>query len=398
VKVNPVSGHTSSVTGDESLTADERRAQDISWNLADAHARQKMSGDERKEILVRFPRFFLDSATFTYSQLERDAALTFLHSLGQFPGNSTILSAYSSSVSTMIVARLLRQRQLDVSLTCPTFDNLFALLSAEGLNVKPRDVTNDLGSCTFDDTWPGCIFEVSPNNPTGHIICRAALTRLAQFCAETGRVLVLDQSFKGHVREACFDHYSVLEQSGADYIVIEDSGKLWPTLDLKVAFLVTSGRLGSELRSVVDDILLNVSPFMLQLVQEYARYSCREKPDYASVRGVIVANRKQLREEVSSASDLLTVAYPDSAVGVEVLDVAPAYYDHFMRALGERKVAVLPTDKFYWHRRQGAQPCQETLKSQIRIALCRDTDYLRDALTFLMEAVSVAREAPNHDG
>jgi aspartate/methionine/tyrosine aminotransferase len=351
-----------------------------------------MSPHEKKEMLERFPQLFLDAGTFTYSMLEKQTALTFLHSLGQFPKESTILSVYSSSVGTMIVARFLRQKGLNVSLTCPTFDNLPALLAADGLTVTPRDVRTDLAGSEFDESWPGCIFEVSPNNPTGHVILRAELARLAAFCAETGRILVLDQSFKGHVSEACFDHYSVLEESGADYIVIEDSGKLWPTLDLKVAFLAASKSVGSELRALVDDILLNVSPFVLQLVREYSEYSCQNTPNYASVRDVIAVNREKLRQEVSLAPDLLQVAYPDSAVGVEVLDVTPAAYLNFWRALEERKVAVLPMDKFFWG------PQQKPLKPQIRIALCRDKEYMRDALVFFREAVSATREARDHDG
>ena len=49
------------VDGQASLTADERHAQDISWNLADAHARQRMSPDEKEAILENFPDIFWDA-------------------------------------------------------------------------------------------------------------------------------------------------------------------------------------------------------------------------------------------------------------------------------------------------------------------------------------------------
>lgn len=386
-------GQASRTTDDRaSLTADERYAQDISWNLADAHARQRMSPDEEKLILEKFPDIFRAAVGCPYSGLERESALTFLDSLGQCPKESDTLAAYSSSVCTMIVSRLLRLKGWDVSLTRPTFDNLFALLAAEGVAVQPRDVMAGPANAVVGEDSPRCIFEVSPNNPTGHIISRDELTWLAGFCADTGRLLVLDQSFKGHTDAACFNHYPILEASGADYIVIEDTGKLWPLLDMKVAFLVANKRIGHELRALVDDILLNVSPFHLELVRVYSKYSSQDGRNYDSIRGLIAANRRNLRERIAPVPDLLTVAYPESRVGVEVLDVAPGDYQCFMDALEERKVAVLPTDKFFWG------PHREPLKSQIRIALCRDQQDMSAALGFFMEAADAAQENRSHVG
>lgn len=386
-------GQTSRTIDDQaSLTADERYAQDSSWNLADAHARQRMSPDEKKSILEKFPEIFWEAHDHTYSTLEEKSAVTFLNSLGQYPRKSVAIAAYSSSLCTMIVSRLLRRNDWDVSLTWPTFDNLSALLTAEGVDIRPRQITSEPVDAAISEDWPKCVFEVSPNNPTGDIISLDELTRLASVCADTGRLLILDQSFKGHVRAACFDHYEVLETSGADYIVIEDTGKLWPLLDMKVAFLVTNERMARELRPVVDDILLNVSPFHLALVRRYAEYSSEGTRDYDSIRDVIEVNRRTLRDEIAAVPDLLTVAYPDSRVGVEVLNVEPADYPRFMAALESRKVAVLPTDKFYW----GADRKQPG--SQIRIALCRDQQNMSLALGKFMEAAREAREKPSHGG
>jgi aspartate/methionine/tyrosine aminotransferase len=388
-----VPGRTSRTIDDQaSLTADERYAQDSSWNLADAHARQRMSPDEKKSILEKFPEIFWEAHDHPYSTLERNSAITFLNSLGQYPKKSVAIAAYSSSLCTMIVSRLLRRNDWDVSLTWPTFDNLPALLTAEGVVVRPRQITSGPVDAALSEDWPKCVFEVSPNNPTGDIISRDELTRLADVCADNRRLLVLDQSFKGHVREACFDHYEVLEASGVDYIVIEDTGKLWPLLDMKVAFLVTNEQMARELRPVVDDILLNVSPFHLALVRRYAEYSREDGRDYDSIRDVIEINRRTLRDKITAVPDLLTLAYPNSRVGVEVLNVAPADYPCFMAALEERKVAVLPTDKFYW----GADRKPRT--SQIRIALCRDQENMSTALGMFMEAAHEACEKRSHGG
>lgn len=161
---------------------------------------------------------------------------------------------------------------------------------------------------------------------------------------------------------------------------------------MKVAFLVASQEIGEELRALVDDILLNVSPFHLELVRRYAEYSSTEGRDYDSIRGLIATNRERLRKEIAAVPDLLQVAYPESMVGVEVLNVAAANYPSFLNALEQRKVAVLPTDKFYWG------PRREPLKSQIRIALCRDPDDMSNALGHFMEAAVEVLDNRTHDG
>jgi hypothetical protein len=135
-----------------------------------------------------------------------------------------------------------------------------------------------------------------------------------------------------------------------------------------------------------------VSPFHLALVRRYAEYSSDGNRDYDSIRNVIEANRRTLRDEIAAVPDLLGLAYPDSRVGVEVLNVEPADYPSFMAALESRKVAVLPTDKFYW----GAG--QKQPGSQIRIALCRDQQNMTLALGKFMEAAREASEKPSHGG
>ena len=79
---------------------------------------------------------------------------------------------------------------------------------------------------------------------------------------------------------------------------------------MKVAFLVSNERMADELRPVVDDILLNVSPFHLALVRRYAEYSSEGGRDYDSIRDVIEINRRTLRGEIAAVPELLRLAYP----------------------------------------------------------------------------------------
>ncbi|MEO3939348.1 aminotransferase class I/II-fold pyridoxal phosphate-dependent enzyme [Dermatophilaceae bacterium Soc4.6] len=361
---------------DLSLTSDERSALSAGWNLADAHARQEMSPSEIRSIRERMGEMFVLASQADYALLEQESSAAFLLSMGQNPGKSRRIAVYSSSVASMIVARMLRNRGASVRLTCPTFDNVYALLVGEGLDVKPRIGLAELEVTSDADA----IFEVTPNNPTGQFLDPTELSKLARRCADAGQVLILDQSFKGQVEEACFDHYGLLDSSGVSYVVIEDTGKLWPTLDLKVAFLVCSGDLLQEVELIVDDVLLNVSPFLLQLVLEYSRYSIAD--NFASIRGLIRENRQILRACLKDVVQV-AVAYPESTIGVEVLDLNVGTSHEHLAMLDRSGIAALDTRKFYWSS-EAAAP------SQIRLALCREPDLFRAARDRLVDLWTVA--------
>ena len=213
------------------LTADEREGLAATVNLADAHTYQAMSASEEAEILTRLPEIFSESIARNYWELEASAATAFGHSMGQSSADNLVVATYASSISTIVVARTLKRLNWDVSLTVPTFDNVHALLVGEGLSVAPRSLDRSLLEWATSQTKPKVIFEVSPNNPTGHFIDESELGDVADVCASLGHILVLDQSFKAHDERACFDYYSILESAGASYIVIEDTGKLWPVRD-----------------------------------------------------------------------------------------------------------------------------------------------------------------------
>jgi histidinol-phosphate/aromatic aminotransferase/cobyric acid decarboxylase-like protein len=358
-----------------SLTSDERDAQRLRRNLADAHARQTMGAGERETILERFVEFFDLAAMADYRDLEIDSGLAFLRSLGQQPPPDRFVATYASSISTMIVGYLLRERDAVVSLTCPTFDNLHALLTSTGTTVIPRH----LGESPIEALVHGvdCLFEVSPNNPTGHYVDAHDLAELANACRDVGTLLILDQSFKGHDERCCYDHYAILESSGVSYIVIEDTGKLWPTGDLKVSYVVASADLFADLRTHADNVLMNVAPFLLCLVRAYAAYS--EPLAYRNVRDVIGVNRRLVRETLSQGASTLEVVYPQSRVGVEMIGVELSRWGRLTDELRARSVATLEGGKFYW---DGSEP---TLP-QLRISLSRDPSDFTDSFHELVAA------------
>jgi len=282
----------------------------------------------------------------------------------------------------MIVARLIKSRELRVQLTWPTFDNLHALLVGEGVEVIRAAGLSTEDRRPKDDY--GVVVEVTPNNPTGSFLDAEGLRRLAVSCKRAGRLLVLDQSFKAQLQEcAAFDHYPILEETGVSYIVIEDSGKLWPTLDLKVAFLICSPDLQIPIEDIADDVLLNVSPFALELVRQYAAFSTADH--WQSVRGVIEKNREYLRAALRDSGLEATPAYPRSGVSVEVVqlwDSIPQSWHTFLRNSG---VSVLDAGKFYW----GSS--ERPAGTQMRVSLARDSEYFAGATKALVAGLGRLR-------
>ena len=89
-----------------------------------------------------------------------------------------------------------------------------------------------------------------------------------------------------------FDIYDLLESSGVSYLLIEDTGKVWPLQDAKCAILMTSRDIYPAIYDIHTSVLLNVSPFTLNMLTRYLRDS--ESDGFASIRNVISTNRAQL--------------------------------------------------------------------------------------------------------
>jgi aspartate/methionine/tyrosine aminotransferase len=361
-----------------SITADERTALSAVWNLADAHPRQALNGRE-KGLVESLPSLFASAHDSDYFELELASAAAFASALGQQLPRSRPIALYSSSIAMMVVARFARSIQASVQLTCPTFDNIHALLIAEGVTVVPRSADSE--GAVLLNPQSRIVLEVSPNNPTGSVISKVELIDLAKRCKESGRILVLDQSFKGQVEQAtAFDHYEVLSDAGVSYVVIEDTGKLWPTLDLKVAFLLCSNDLLMQLEDIVDDVLLNVSPFLLEVVRRFSELSTSDS--WESVRSIVATNRSLLRELVAASGLPLSVSYPSSLVSVEVLSLWPSISRDWRDHLEGRGVAVLDAAKFFWD-----PSFREESNPMMRVSLARDPQYFEAAARALLDGL-----------
>jgi aspartate/methionine/tyrosine aminotransferase len=361
---------------------------DGSLNLTDGHARLVLS-DEQATVIARIPEMFAEASRRSFPEIEREAHSAFLHAIGQYSApteSGRILSCYSSTLATDIVARALPAGAL-ISVLHPTFDNIADLLITRGLRLQPLS-EEDL----LDKTWPGpptqAIVVTHPNNPTGLVTPAGHLRSLAAHAVRHGQIVIIDASFRGQVRDAQYDSYAVLDEAGADWITIEDTGKLWPTHELKIGLLAYSARTRLPINQAFSESLLSASPVVLQLIGALAR----DWTDggYERARAVIDRNRAAVRAAIAPTS--LRLADPESQISVARVQLPADGPDSSLlyKDMLARGVHVLPCAPFHW-----ADP-QAGLR-YIRLSLARPFTSVATAARTLAQSyldLSVAAAMP----
>jgi aspartate/methionine/tyrosine aminotransferase len=346
-------------------------------NLTDGHARLRLTS-QQAAIIERVPDMFAEASSRAFPAIEYEAHAAFMRALGQHSapvGTGRIMSCYSSTLATDIVARALPVGT-QVAVLHPTFDNIADLLVTRGLSLVPFPEAALLGM-----SWPvppvRAIVVTHPNNPTGLVTPREHLRLLAEHAARHGQTVIIDASFRGQVRDAQYDTYQVLEAAGADWIVIEDTGKLWPTHELKLGLLAFSERTALPIDRAFSESLLAASPVVLQLVKQFAEDW--EDGGYERSRALLDRNRDVVRQAAESVG--LALADPDSQISVARIDLGRDGPDSAVlhKELLARGLHVLPCAPFYW-----ADPDRGL--RYIRVSLARPYEVVSAAARTLADA------------
>ncbi|MBG0816352.1 aminotransferase class I/II-fold pyridoxal phosphate-dependent enzyme [Planomonospora sp. ID82291] len=315
-------------------------------NLTDGHARLVLS-EQQAAVVARIPEMFAEASRRPFSSIEREAHGTFLKAIGQHSapvGTGRILSCYSSTLATDIVARALPAGST-IAVLHPTFDNIADLFLTRGLKLVP--LTEE---ALLDMNWPGppvdAVVVTHPNNPTGLVTPEGHLRSLAEHAARHGQTVIVDASFRGQVRDAQYDTYAVLDKAGADWIVIEDTGKLWPTHELKVGLLAYSARTKLPVYRAFSESLLSASPVVLLLVTGLARDWV--SGGYERARELVTRNRAILQETIGGVD--LQLADPASQISVARIALPAHGPDSSLlyKDMVARGVHVLPCAPFHW--------------------------------------------------
>ncbi|MBV8540534.1 MAG: aminotransferase class I/II-fold pyridoxal phosphate-dependent enzyme [Pseudonocardiales bacterium] len=297
----------------------------------------------------------------------------------------TLLS-YAASISTMVAAMFLKQQRMAVTLVEPCFDNLHDVLANAGVPLYPIDesaltdpdmIYSELRRRVRTDA----LFLVDPGNPTGYSLLahgRKGFEEVVRFCRDHDKLLIIDFCFAAFTLSDStltrFDVYELLEGSGVTYIAIEDTGKTWPVQDAKCAMITVSDDIREAVYNIHTSVLLNVSPFVLNMLTQYIKDSIDD--DFRSIRDVLMRNRETAR----SALDGSILHYQEPVVPVSVawfrIDHPELTASELQSDLLGEGVYVLPGRYFFW-----SQPSRGD--SFIRIALARDPKMFATAMTRL---------------
>jgi len=365
-------------TAEAKLTDYEIDALSRSFNFADGHARYSVA-QNYAPLLESLPHLL--TRRFDQDEVEYDFGKTFF-GLGRqtLPDHQRMLYCPSASISIEIVANYLRMKNLSVSLIEPIFDNLADTIKRHNVVLKPlkEDYLHEGDTSKLKDIDTDAIFLVIPNNPTGYLLSRSFFSEIVDFCKKADKLLILDFSFRFFIPDALiYDHYAVLEQSGVRYIALEDTGKTWPTSEIKVSPFVADTQTYPFIQSIYRDIFICHSPLALALVGEFIKVSQGEGAE-KRFQAIIKANRNLLRETISD-TPLKPVSNP--LASVEWIHIDDEMNDlEIVKRLQTHGIHVLPGRQFFWS--HGNASCQF-----VRVALMRDTDLFARGMSVLQKAI-----------
>ena len=380
------------------ITQNEIEALKHEYNMSDAHTHQSQSPTQRK-IVEKLPALWYESENTKQFDMEQKFLSNFFRVQKQFSvieGDNKPLLVYASSIAMVITANYLMKKNITVSLVHPCFDNITDILKHMKVPIEPLEEEwlhdNDkIYENLVNNVKADALFLVDPNNPTGFTLTGSAndmehtkqgFREVFRFAKDHKKLLIFDFCFASFLladpKLGIFDIYKEMNDMGVSYIAIEDTGKTWPLQDTKVAMLLASKDLYDEIYDIHTAYLLNVSPFILNVVNEYVLDS--EKDEFASVYNLLDINR-------SHAIDILkgSLLEPlDSMTKVSVLWCRIRHKNIRATALKEYltkfDVHVLPGTYFYWHDRQQGEQF-------IRIALARNTDIFVKSMKVLRKAL-----------
>lgn len=258
----------------------------------------------------------------------------------------------TASNSIDIVGAWMHSNGYRVGLLEPAFDNLYLMLKRRGVSIESIQeeslVDLDSLSLTIDRNNLQCLFIITPNNPTGFELNKLQFSALCHLCVKKGVKLVVDKTFRFYSRTP-YDEYEIVDSSGVDFVIIEDTGKTWPTQDLKVSLIAYSEGLARELRILYEEIFLCSSNFALALLGQLI-----ERTRIVGIEKVIweeVDRRKKLVSSVLEGTALVPMSGEQNCLPFSWIDCSATRMTDIdvLVKLREFNISLLPGRYFFWN-------------------------------------------------
>lgn len=360
---------------EKSLTDFEIKGLNYPLNLADGHASQDLS-DYYGGIIAELTEIYWASKKTPVPEQQ----FRFFEAFARLANSPEVLGlpfkiCPTASNSIEIVGDVLANKAAFTRLVEPTFDNLALILRRRRVvlaSLNENDLFWAAASASIkellDENPCDALFLVQPNNPTGRSLDARSFRFIAEYCAERGMILVLDNSFRFYNR-ASFNDYRILRESNVSFIALEDTGKVWPTQELKASLLICSRDLEQLVTTLYNEVYLCSSPYTLALLERFI-LKTTEVGLARTIWAQADEHRYQLRRAIAETKIVVDPSSVESKISVEWLNC---------RALGPRDLeltglletyglTVLPGRQFFWESRENSER-----QFNIRLSLMKPT-------------------------
>jgi len=360
------------------LTEYEAYAWEEEFNFTDGHARHHSTAE-----IARIIREF-GTEQIRQDELENNFHYSYFDLAGQ-NGADRQFTLYNSSASLSIeiVANYLRLKKHSVALIEPTFDNISDIFKRHAVQCIPIPEQLFIRIEELEELWNNgrefdALFVVTPNNPTGFTLDRANFSALVDFCVRHNVLLIADFTFRFYsVEMSLWDQYSIAEYSGVSYIFIEDTGKTWPSLEIKVSPLVASSSIFDEVKRIFLDLFICLSPFNFGLLTRIIAESSAFDSEYG-VLSIANRNRRRLRDSLYGAP---LIPVTTLGIPVEWVFIDAQMQDvHLERLLSAYGIFILPGRNFFWSDRNSNTQF-------MRVALMREEETFSRGMARFSDAI-----------
>lgn len=374
----------------QTLTDIESRALRSVYCLADGHAYQDMH-PAHTSIVSELSSIWLKSELLNIPDVEVNFKLAYadLISSESLKAHKNFKICPTASNAIDLVGALLDASVQATALIEPTFDNLALLLRRRKvslLGLSERDLLTSIQAENLHSLASfnrcGAIFLVNPNNPTGMILTKADFLYICTLCREYKKKLIIDSSFRLFNRRH-FDDYKILIDSDISFINIEDTGKAWPTQDMKASIIVYSEDNRELMELIYDELYLCISKFTLSVLTEFCK-STKAGGLQATLWDYVDRNRVYLRAAIKDTQLKIAQSARGSNLSVEWIDCsATGYTDlQLLDFLREKGVMILPGRNFFWN-------SSHVKKNQnyIRVSMLKKEAMFRQAIGIIARAL-----------